>query len=563
MLLNLHVKNLAIIQEVEVDFSENLNVLTGETGAGKSIIIGSINLALGAKAGKDVIRTGANDALVELVFQVDTEEQRRYLQELGVSIEEDQVLISRKLMPKRSICRVNGETVTQSMLREIAGVLIDIHGQHEQQSLLQTKKHMEILDRYSKDDLVDLMDEYQTHLKTYHQLRDELLSEQIPEEERLREIGFLEFELSEIQEANLREGEEEELEEDYRRLSHASSIAEGLGEIHSITSSGAAAASDQIGECLRILLRLSDYDDQMQVFANQIGEIDDLLTDFNRDVTSYMDEFTVDPQKLMETESRLDLIRNLQSKYGKTIDDIQQYASHIEEKLARYQEYDEYQAKLNQKLSEEKQILSELAGKMTEVRKAKAEVLQEKIREALVDLNFLQVQFEIQVRQVEEFTSRGLDEIEFMLSTNPGEPLRAIGAAASGGELSRIMLAIKAVLAEHDEISTLIFDEIDVGISGRTAQKVAEKMVLIGNNHQVICISHLAQIAAMADTHYLIEKQNNSERTTTDIYPITREQSVEELARILGGAKITEAVLESAQEMKELADSQKQQIRKQ
>lgn len=563
MLLNLHVKNLAIIQEVEVDFSDQLNVLTGETGAGKSIIIGSINLALGAKAGKDVIRTGANDALVELVFQVDTQEQRRYLEELGVSIEDDQVLISRKLMPKRSICRVNGETVTQSVLREIAGVLIDIHGQHEQQSLLQIQKHMEILDRYAKEELVDLMDEYKTHLITYHSIKAELLAEQIPEEERLREIGFLEFEYNEILEANLREGEEEELEEDYRRLSHASSIAEGLGEIHSITSSGAAAASDQIGECLRILLRLSDYDDQMQIFADQIGEIDDLLTDFNRDMTSYMDEFTVDPQKLMETESRLDLIRNLQSKYGKTIADIQQYASHIEEKLARYREYDQYQAELNQKLSEEKQILSELAEKMTEVRKNKAHILQDKIREALVDLNFLQVQFEIQVRQVEEFTSKGLDEIEFMLSTNPGEPLRAIGAAASGGELSRIMLAIKAVLAEHDEISTLIFDEIDVGISGRTAQKVAEKMALIGNNHQVICISHLAQIAAMADTHYLIEKQNNSERTTTDIYPITREQSVEELARILGGAKITEAVIESAQEMKELADSQKQQIRKQ
>lgn len=561
MLVNLHVKNLAIIDEVEVDFSEHMNVLTGETGAGKSIIIGSINLALGGKFSGDMIRSGAESALVELLFSLDSPEQRQALEALEVPLEDDEVLISRKLMPKRSVCRVNGETVTKGTLQEIAAIFIDIHGQNEQQSLLHAAKHREILDRYGREDISVLLSQFQESFRIYRKLQQEQQNGQIPEEERLREISFLQYELDEIVQAKLKPGEEEELEEEFRRLSNASAIAEGLGEVHQLVSGGNMAASEQIGAALRSLLRVAEYDGRLQDFAGQLSEIDSLLTDFSRDVAEYMDGFEVDPQAQMDVERRLDTIHGIQAKYGATIEKIQEYADTVQERLTKYEEYDAYRAGLDEKLQKEQEKLDAIASRLSEQRKQYASVLEEKIKDALIDLNFLQVKFQIEVRERGEYAETGMDEVEFMLSTNPGEPMRPIGSAASGGELSRIMLAVKAVLAEQDNISTLIFDEIDVGISGRTAQKVAEKMAFIGGGHQVICISHLAQIAAMADTHYLIEKQNDASHTATDIYPLSEEESVAELARILGGAQITDAVYKSAGEMKALADEQKRTIR--
>lgn len=561
MLVNLHVKNLAIIDEVEVDFSDQLNVLTGETGAGKSIIIGSINLALGGKASKDVIRSGADYALVELAFVLDRASQREALAELGISVQEDEVLISRKLMPKRSVSRINGETVTREVLQKVAGVLIDIHGQNEQQSLLHTSKHMEILDRYAWEQLSETKEKFAGIYAEYRQTQEEWMEGQIPEEERLREISFLQYELEEIEAAAIREGEEETLEEEYRRLSHASAIAEGLGELHQLTSSGNGAVSDQMGEGLRILLKIAEFDEKIQEFADQLSEIDSLLTDFNRDITGYMDDFAVDPQALRETEQRLDLIRSVKAKYGATLEQVQAYAEQIRAKLDKYQEYDTYRNELQERLQRQEETLRNLGAKITEIRSSGAVVLEKEIQSALIDLNFLQVQFQIEIRPTKDYTAQGMDEVEFMISTNPGEPMRPIGSAASGGELSRIMLAVKAVLAEHDEISTLIFDEIDVGISGRTAQKVAEKMAFIAGTHQVICISHLAQIAAMADSHYLIEKKNENDYTATEILKISEAASVDELARLLGGARITDVVWESAREMKELAATEKQRVR--
>lgn len=563
MLLNLHVKNLAIIDEVEVDFSGQLNVLTGETGAGKSIILGSVDLALGGKVSRDLIRKGAEMALVELTFSVESPEQRRALEDLGITLEEDEVLISRKLMSKRSVSRINGESVTLGILKQVAGILIDIHGQNEQQSLLYRSRHMEILDRYARESLEDRKEQFAESYHCYRQLQEKLKEGQVPEEERLREISFLQYELDEIENAAVQAGEEERLEEEYQRLSHASAVAEGLSETYHLTSAGNVAASDLIGEGLRTLLKLSEYDEKVSEFSEQLSEIDSLLTDFNRDISGYMEDFIVDPQAQNEVEQRLNQIRMIKSKYGSTTEQIAEYAFGLREKLERYQEYDKYREGLQEQIRQEEEKLQCLGTEISRIRRQCASVLEKEITQALIELNFLQVQFEIAIRPLEEYTPQGLDEVEFMLSTNPGEELRPIGSAASGGELSRIMLAVKAVLAEHDEISTLIFDEIDVGISGRTAQKVAEKMALIAKTHQVICISHLAQIAAMADTHYLIEKKNEQEHTTTDIYSLSEEETVQELARILGGAKITDAVLESAREMKELAASEKQFIRSQ
>lgn len=562
MLINLHVKNLAIIDEVEVDFSEGMNVLTGETGAGKSIIIGSINLALGGKVSKDIIRKGKESALVELLFSIESDAQRDAINELGIDLDDDSILISRKLTRGRSINRVNGESVTLSMLKEIAAVLIDIHGQNEQQSLLHKSKHMEIVDRYAKDMMKGKDDKLSESYRKYKELLAKKDSSDMSEEERLRDESFVRYELDEIKDAALVHGEEEKLAEEYKKLSNASSIAEGLGEIYSMTGSGGSqSVSDSLGYSLRIINKLCEYDDEIGQFASQLSDIDELVSDFNREISDFIDGMELSGERLDEVEKRLDRIRNIKAKYGGTTEKVNEYAKELQEKLDRYQVYEEYQKELDEKIEKELSKLKKLSEEVSAVRKKCAKVLEKKITDALIELNFLQVNFKIEVRPLEEYTVNGIDEIEFMISTNPGEDMKPIGQAASGGELSRIMLAVKAVLAEHDEISTLIFDEIDVGISGRTAQKVAEKMALIAGSHQVICISHLAQIAAMADAHYLIEKNNDDNHTSTDIKLLSDEKSVDELARILGGVQITDAVIESAKEMKLLAGDVKEKIR--
>ena len=562
MLLNLHVKNLAIIDEIEVDFAEGLDVLTGETGAGKSIIIGSINMAIGGKAPKDIIRKGAAFALIELLFSVDTEEQKKYLEEHGIITEDNEVLISRKFTKGRGINRINGESVPASVLKQAAAVLIDVHGQNEQQSLLYKREHMGIVDRYAREEMAGIDTEYAEAYSSYKKLIEQRDSENIPEEERLREISFMEYELEEIESAALVHGEEESLEDTYRQLSNASSIINGLGEIYSLTGSNANdTVSEKLAYSLRIIGKLCEYDDNINQFADQLSEIDSLVSDFNRDITSYMEDMETDSGELEKTEQRLDLVRKIKARFGATTAIVNEYADKLREKLDRYREYESYKAGLEEKIKKrrKKSLKTFLPECLLYVRKC-AKVLEKEIVEALADLNFLQVQFSIDIRTLDEFTANGTDEIEFMLSANPGEDLKPIGMAASGGELSRIMLAVKAVLAEHDETSTLIFDEIDTGISGRTAQKVAEKMALIAKQHQVICISHLAQIAAMADAHYLIEKTSNGPHTSTQIRMLSGQEEVQELARILGGAQITEAVINSAEEMKELASNLKKSL---
>lgn len=562
MLLNLHVKNLAIIDEIEVDFSEGMNVLTGETGAGKSIIIGSINMAIGGKVPKDIIRKGAGFALIELLFSVDTEEQRNYLEEHGIIVDNDEVLVSRKFTKGRGINRINGESVPVSVLKQAAAVLIDVHGQNEQQSLLYKAKHMEILDRYAREDMSGMDTMYTEVYNNYKKLIEQRDLENIPEEERLREISFMQYELEEIENAALVHGEEESLEDTYKQLSNAAAIVNGLGEIYSLTGSDANdTVSEKLAYSLRIIGKLCEYDDNINQFAEQLSEIDSLVSDFNRDIVSYLDDIETSGELLEETEKRLDLVRKIKARFGATTELVNEYADKLRSKLERYSEYEEYKAGLDKKIKEEEAKLKKLAISMSEVRKKCAKVLEKEIAEALADLNFLQVQFSIEVRNLDEYTAHGTDEIEFMLSVNPGEDLKPIGMAASGGELSRIMLAVKAVLAGHDEISTLIFDEIDVGISGRTAQMVAEKMALIARQHQVICISHLAQIAAMADAHYLIEKTNSDLHTSTQIRLLGSGEEAEELARILGGAQITEAVMNSAEEMKRLAANLKKEMK--
>lgn len=560
MLLNLHVKNLAIIDEIEVEFSEGLNVLTGETGAGKSIIIGSINIALGGKVSKDIIRTGTEFALVELTFLAEDSEQINSLEKLGITLEEDVVVISRKITKCRTINRVNGETVSVSMLKSIADILIDIHGQNEQQSLLYKNKHMEIVDRYAAEKMCGRDMEFSEMYRQYKDMLVKYSEKEMSEEERLREVSFIRYELEQIEQAHLVKGEEEKLQERYRYLSNANEIKSGINEVYSLVEDSygdSQSVSQMLGRSSHILAKISGYDERLKELARQIADIDELIMDFNRDLQEYASDMDENGEEFAEVETRLDLVRTIKSKYGATTELVENYAKDLENKLEKYEAYEEYRANLEKKIEIYKIKLEKLGESISKIRKKCSAELEKRITDALIDLNFLQVKFEIAVRELDEFNSKGKDEVEFMISTNPGEDLKPIGQAASGGELSRIMLAIKAVLAEHDSIGTLIFDEIDVGISGRTAQKVAEKMAFIGHSHQVICISHLAQIVAMADHNYLIEKNNSLNKTSTVIRQLEGDEIVEEIARILGGAKITDAVLESAREMKQLADIEK------
>ncbi len=553
MLHSLYVKNLALIDEMEVDLKKGLNILTGETGAGKSIILGSINLALGGRYSSDILRNEEEAGYVELTFFVENEAQIGLLKEFDIYPEDGMVVLSRKLIGKRSVSKINGETVQIAQLKEAAAILIDIHGQHEHQSLLYKKNHLLILDSFAKNTIQEIKQKVSEMYFIYRQYKEELELSELDEKERLKEIAFLEYEIKEIEEANLKIGEDEELEEQYRRMTNGKKIAENVEEAYGYTAQSHQNAGDMLSRAIRSLQDAARYDERASELCEQLSEVDSLLNDFNREIADYRETIEFSEEEFSEVEKRLNEINHLKAKYGNTIEEIFAYVREKEERLRKLQDYDEYLEELQKKMAEAESELAALSATLSMLRKEVAVKLQQSMKDGLLDLNFLDVQFEIVFRELDSYTAHGKDDVEFMISMNPGEPVRPLGDVASGGELSRIMLAIKTVMAEKDQIETLIFDEIDVGISGRTAQKVSEKMAFIAKNHQVICITHLAQIAAMADAHFAIEKNVTDGKTKTTISLLDEKQEIAELARILGGVEITEAVMQSAAEMKELA----------
>lgn len=552
MLQNLHVKNLALINETEVEFKEGLNILSGETGAGKSIIIGSINLALGEKVQKEMLRDNADTALVELVFYVENPATLEAVRALGIEVEDETIILSRKITAGRAIARINGEAVSASKMKEAAALLIDIHGQHEHQSLLSKRKHLEILDLFAKDLLREQKQKLSVCYREYRKLLDELEQSDSDTEERARELSFLEYEVKEIEDANLTLGEDVELEKQFRKYSNGKKILDAIHVVQAATAEEDESASERISRAVRELAGVSGYDKRVEELENQLTEIDNLLGDFNREVASYLSEEEFDNETYFEIEKRLDFINHLKSKYGNSIEQILESYNSKCERIAVLKDYDEYLNQLLSKINHKKQELTQLSDEVSAIRQKESVVLTNAIRQALMDLNFLDVRFTMEFRKI-DFTENGTDEVEFMISTNPGEPLKPLGKVSSGGELSRIMLAIKTVLAENDHIETLIFDEIDSGISGRTAQMVSEKMNELGRSHQIICITHLPQIAAMADTHFLIEKSVENDTTVSHIHELSDEESIQELARMLGGVEITDKVVENAREMKKMA----------
>lgn len=556
MLESLHVKNLALIDETEIVFGKGLNILSGETGAGKSILLGALHLALGGRVAKEMLRDESADAVVEAVFSVRDERQRKLLEEMDLPIYEDEVILSRRITESRTVARINGETVPAAKLKQAGSVLLDIYGQQEHQSLTQKKKHMELLDTYGKMEIEPARERVREAFAAYREKRKELDEADMDDRERARELSFLEHETEEIEDAGLSVGEDETLEREYRRQSNGKKILEAVSGAYQQTG-GMDGASDQIGRAIRALSGVEHYDDRLAGFMSMLTDIDGLLNDLNRELFEYQENEAFDARAFAETETRLDEINRLKEKYGNSIEEILAACETKRQRMEQLSSYDSYVAELKAETARLEERLKEACGQLSDVRKKYASRLVRTVEAALRDLNFLDVSFDMQFDQLDHYTSNGTDDGEFMISTNPGEPLKPLRNIASGGEMSRIMLAMKTVLAENDAIDTLIFDEIDSGISGRTAQAVSEKLSVVARDHQVVCITHLPQIAAMADRHFLIEKQVEGGATVSRISLLSREGSIRELARMLGGTEITEKVLENAEEMKNLADNKK------
>ena len=545
MLDRLLVKDLALIEKSVVEFSSGLNVLTGETGAGKSILLGSIQLALGQKANKDLIRHGKEQAIVELDFSL-TEEEVRRIQALeeDLELEEERLLIRRKISEKKSDIRVNDLGLTLAKLREITGGLLDLHGQHEHQSLLREGSHLEIIDGFRKKQGGKLLEEV---ADAYHLLQEKKRALQkfsLKEEERTRELDFLDFEIQELADAHLSEGEEAELTKEY-------SLYENMDRLKSLLLSAKESLEEMdFHRPIQAVEEAKDFDESLKGLSDSLYDLEAVGEDCLRSLDHYLDHAEVDEEKLFTLGERLEQIRRVMMKHGGTEAKALAALAKKEERRTFLLDYEKDEEKAKKAIVEQEKLLREKAVLLSKERQEDAKVLAKQIQGEMQEMGFLDTKFEFHFQEKKEPTEKGLDEVEVYVSLNPGEPLRPLREVGSGGELSRIMLSIKTVLADTEGVSTLIFDEIDSGISGRTAEKVGEKLQKIAKNHQVILITHLPQIAAKADHHFLIEKTVENGVTHTGIHPLGEKESIEELARLLGGDEISEASLENARELK-------------
>ncbi|MCR4693947.1 MAG: DNA repair protein RecN [Pseudobutyrivibrio sp.] len=552
MLASLHVKNLALIDEEEIVFSKGLNILSGETGAGKSIILGALHLSLGDKIPKDILRNPEEEAFVEAVYLINDENTKEELRRLGVEPYDDEVIMSRKITESRSVGKINGEMVPAAKMKEVGDILLDIYGQKEHQSLLSKSKHMEMLDEFAKSEIGSLKEDIGAAYGTYRALDEEYKEAKSKDTSKEKEIILLDYEINEIEAANLTLGEDEELEKEYRSLSNYSRTMEYYQRAHEMMA-GEEGVSDILSSAISSIRHIESIDEKAPQLLSMLNDADSIIADFNRELSSYMDDSSFDPARFNQVEMRLNEINRLKDKYGPSIESILSALKERQDKKAKYESFDEYLADLKNKLDGAQNHLEELCSSLSDIRHKNALVLSKKMQIAMADLNFLKADFEMEFTRLDHYTAGGFDDGQFLICTNPGEPLRPLKDIASGGEMSRIMLAIKTVLAAGDDIDTLIFDEIDAGISGRTAQAVSEKLAVVAKDHQVICITHLPQIAAMADAHFLIEKNVSEGHTISGIQKLLEEDTVSELSRMLGGSQITEAVLSNAAEMKKLA----------
>lgn len=552
MLDRLMVKDLALIEKSVVEFGPGLNILTGETGAGKSILLGSIQLALGQKANKDMIRHGSEQALIELSFSLG-EEKEAELKELeeDLEIEEGSLIVRRKISEKKSENRVNDLSVTLAKLREISGELLDLHGQHEHHSLLKEGAHLAILDSFMTRRGGSVLSEVKEAYENYREKKKKVEAYSLPEEERKRELDFLQFELEELSSANLKPGEEEQLSKDY-------AVYENRDRLKSLLLRVQEELADRdFHGPVKNLEEAVTFDESLKNVLDTAYELEAVGEDCLRAVEHYLDHSEMDEEKFFLLGERLDTIRSLMMKYGGTEEKALEALSQKEERLRFLTDYEKEKALMEEALARSEEELREKAERLSLERKKTAKELEERIQQEMQELGFLDTRFTFRFEKKKEISEKGFDEVESYVSLNPGEPLRPLREVGSGGELSRIMLSIKTVLADTDAVPTLIFDEIDTGISGRTAEKVGEKLEKIAKNHQVILITHLPQIAAKADRHFLIEKNVQEGKTKTEIHALNEEASVKELARLLGGEELTEAALQNARSLKAKAKEKK------
>lgn len=554
MLESITVKNLALIKESRIQFHEGLNILTGETGAGKSIILGSVRLALGERASKDIIRTGEDHALIELVFSDNSKEVAECMKQLDLPTESDgSIYISRRIQEGRSVAKCNGETILGRDLKRLAALLIDIHGQNDTKELLDVRNYRDILDDYAADAVDKLKDDMATAYDEYRKIKRLLSEADADESNKEKELDLARFEVEEIKNSGLKIGEDIELEDKYRMMKNAGRIAESMSKVSGALDrdSGAGAV---IGSAVRELLSVSEYDTNVSEISDRLLTTEDMLADILRDIQSYMDSMEFSEAEYRQIESRLDTINHLKSKYGDTIEDILKYAEDKADYITKMEDIDAYIDRLRAELFAARTKALGYAKDLHEKRIKAAKSLCKVMEERLKQLSFENVSMDISVKDDEDaLGASGMDDVDILVSFNLGEPVRSLSQVASGGELSRFMLALKEVTADKEKVGTLVFDEIDSGISGKTAWNVSGSMKNLASSHQVIAITHLPQIAARADAHYLIEKYTEADSTVTDIKALTDDERQKEIARLLSGGELTQAGLDNARELMALA----------
>lgn len=552
MLEHLHIRNVALIKESEISFGDGLNILTGETGAGKSMIIDSLQFALGGRAGKDFLRHGEKQAAVEALFSVQSQALTEKLAENGIAPEEDGTLLITRTLSEagKSVCRINGSTVTVGMLKEIAEDMIDIYGQHEHQSLLNPVKHIRLLDRFCGAGFGEAMEEYKNSRQRLKDLEKQLAILIGDESQREQRMDMLLFQKEEIEAAELQEGEEDALLEQKKRLSSMERLIRLTGESVTLLYDGddrAPSACDQLGDALAKLQEAAEYDAALSPLADALADSYAAVEDCARELKREAEKQEADPEELERIEERLQLFYKLKRKYGGSIEAVLEFYEKAVQELEFLSNSSEKAAELSAKKAEEEKRLSALAETLTARRRATAEQVEEQIETALHDMEMKHARFHIQIEEKADWGADGKDKVEFLISANAGEPLKPLAKIASGGEMSRVMLALKTVLVDADEIGTFIFDEIDTGVSGRTARRVGEKMRFLGGKRQLLCITHLPQIAAMADNHFLIEKESNAGETVTRVTALDEEGAVREVARLMND--VTETTLAAAREL--------------
>ncbi|QGY84799.1 DNA repair protein RecN [Staphylococcus epidermidis] len=551
MLQTLSIKQFAIIDELDINFSDGLTVMSGETGSGKSIIIDAIGQLIGMRASSDYVRHGEKKAIIEGIFDIDeSKDAINILESLAIDVDEDFLLVKREIFSSgKSICRINNQTVTLQDLRKVMQELLDIHGQHETQSLLKQKYHLQLLDDYADNQYSDLLNQYQLSYNQYKNKRKELEELESADQALLQRLDLMKFQLEELTEASLKEGEVDQLESDIKRIQNSEKLNLALNNAHQVLTDE-SAIPDRLYELSNYLQTINDIVPEKFVrLKEDIDQFYYILEDAKHEIYDEMANTEFDEQVLNEYESRMNLLNNLKRKYGKDITELIAYQSKLANEIDKIENYEQSTSQLREEIKTLYNEVIDIGKKLSQERRRVARELRDHIVSEIQNLQMKDANLEISFKPLDEPTIEGIEFVEFLISPNRGEPLKSLNKIASGGELSRIMLALKSIFVKSRGQTAILFDEVDSGVSGQAAQKMAEKMRDIAQYIQVICISHLPQVASMSDHHLLISKASNADRTTTQVKELKEENKIDEIARMISGASVTELTRENAKEM--------------